>query len=208
MISIENGVRKDIRLLEELINVSKPLQRVMVFIDGGYLRALCKQFFNTDQINFTKVGFKILETFEICSTGQFRPDLIRIYYYDAIVNKSHKDYNVQKQYFDIIHKAPLFTIRLGNLIVSPKDGFRQKGVDILMAIDAITKAYRNQYDAGIFLLGDRDFIPLIEAVNDTGKKTIGIYYFQTVPEDLKRSFDMSRGLTNRDINDLLMKTST
>lgn len=44
-----------------------------------------------------------------------------------------------------------------------------------MATDALTKAYRNQYNTAIFIVGDGDFIPLIEAVNDAGKKTICIY---------------------------------
>lgn len=59
-----------------------------------------------------------------------------------------------------------------------------------MAIDAITKAYQNHYETGMFLLGDRDFKLLIDAVKDAGKKTIGIYHPPTCSKDLARSFDM------------------
>jgi uncharacterized LabA/DUF88 family protein len=44
-----------------------------------------------------------------------------------------------------------------------------------MSVDAVTKAYQSHYDTAIFLLGDADFIPLIEAVKDAGKKTMLVY---------------------------------
>lgn len=59
-----------------------------------------------------------------------------------------------------------------------------------MSIDALTKAYRNQYDTGMFMMGDRDFVPLIEAVKDAGKRTICVYYPPDTSEDLVRTFDM------------------
>lgn len=204
MVSLDKSHLQSMAALKELIDASRPIQHVMAFIDGGYLRALCKQLYNTDKIAFERLGLKIREAFRICLVGQFQLDLIRIYYYDAIVEPTHEEYKAQKEYFDSI-RAPLFTVQLGYLIPSPKEGFRQKGVDILMAIDALTKAYRNQYDTGIFLLGDRDFIPLIKAVNDAGKKTVCIYYPPNSPKELVRSFDMSMGLGKSEIKDLLKK---
>lgn len=204
-LSLDKSERERSLTLRELIDVSKPLERTMAFIDGGYLRSLCKKLFSTENISFTMVASKIREAFSICLVGQFQPDLIRIYYYDAIVEANHPDYRVQKQYFDAIYNAPLFTVRLGNLIESQKGGFRQKGVDILMSTDVLTKAYRNQYDTGIFLMGDRDFVPLIEAVNDAGKKTVCIYYPPNTSKELLRSFDMSMGLGKSEIKDMLKK---
>ena len=55
------------------------------------------------------------------------------------------------------------------------------------------------------MLGDRDFIPLIKAVNDAGKKTVCIYYHPNSPKELVRSFDMSMGLGKSEIKDLLKK---
>lgn len=83
-----------------------------------------------------------------------------------------------------------YTVRFGELVKSSKEEPRQKGVDILMAIDALTKAYQNHYDTGMFLIGDRDFIPLIQAVKDTGKKTIGIYCDAHCSKELMNVFDM------------------
>ena len=122
-------------------------------------------------------------------TNPFNANLIRIYYYDAIVPKTDPDYENQDKYFERIEENYAFTVRLGKLTKSPRGKYRQKGVDILMAIDALTKAYQNQYETGMFLLGDADFKPLIEAVKSAGKKTIGIYYRPTCPKDLADSFD-------------------
>lgn len=132
--------------------------------------------------------------------------MIRIYYYDAIVDAGHADYERQRKYFDsIADQHPFYTVKLGNLVESSNKGFKQKGVDILMSVDAITKAYTDQYDVGIFLMGDRDFIPLIEAVKDSGKKTMCMYYPANSSNDLIRTFDMRDALDQNNIKLLVKK---
>ena len=69
----------------------------------------------------------------------------------------------------------------------------------MMAVDAITKAYENHYDVGMFLIGDGDFKPMIEAVKDAGKKTMGIYYPANSSQDLLRIFDMRYALGKGDL---------
>lgn len=127
--------------------------------------------------------------FNTYGTNPFNANLIRIYFYDAIVPKTDPDYETQDKYFKRIEGNYAFTVRLGTLTKSSRGKYRQKGVDILMAIDALTKAYQNQYETGMFLLGDADFKPLIEAVKHAGKKTLGIFYRPTCPKDLSDSFD-------------------
>ena len=58
-----------------------------------------------------------------------------------------------------------------------------------MAIDSLSMAYQNHYESAIFLLGDRDFIPLIEAIKSTGKKTYGFLYEGKISRDIERVFD-------------------
>jgi uncharacterized LabA/DUF88 family protein len=177
----------------------------MAFIDGGYLRSLCKEICGNENIDFTKVFWKIHEAFSICLVGLFHLDLIRVYYYDAIPEAKHPEYDTYKAYFDSVKKTPLFKLRLGRLVDSQKEGLRQKGVDILMSTDALTKAYRNQYDTGLFVIGDGDFIPLIEAVNDAGKKTICMYGPRNTSKDLVESFDMSMMIGESEIRDIMKK---
>ena len=167
--------------------IPKPLERLMVFVDGGYLRSLSKAFFGHDRIHFGRLVPTFIQMFNTLSDNPFNANLIRIYYYDAIVEEGHSEYRNQREYFDrIMAMTQHITVRLGRLVESPKEGFRQKGVDILMSVDALTKT--NHYETGMFLLGDRDFIPLIEAVKNAGKKTIIVYY-SPIPSELKNAFD-------------------
>jgi uncharacterized LabA/DUF88 family protein len=169
----------------------------MVFIDGGHLRAVCKKVFGHDNINFEKLSKFIVDRFNSLLNNPFQANLIRIYYYDAIVSKKSPEYAKQEGYFESILQELGYTVRLGELVKSSKKKHRQKGVDILMAIDVITKAYQNQYETAIFMLGDRDFVPLINAVKDTGKKTLYLgnpsYYCSN---QLLRVFDIRHYLTD------------
>jgi uncharacterized LabA/DUF88 family protein len=173
------------------VKPSMPFETVMIFIDGAYLRKRCKDFWGHDNIRWSRLSWSFIRMFNTYGDNPFNANLIRIYYYDAIVPKTDPDYENQKKYFENIERGYAYTVRLGTLVKSSKKGKdRQKGVDILMAIDALTKAYQNHYETGMFLLGDADFKPLIEAVKDVGKKTIGIYHKPTCSEHLARSFDM------------------
>jgi len=109
---------------------------------------------------------------EILPSNPFSANLIRAYYYDAIVDSEEKkEYQKQREYLRRTTYGFSITPRLGRLVRSGKEGYRQKGVDILMSIDALTMAFRNYYDTGLFFVGDTDFTPLIEAVKEVGKKT-------------------------------------
>lgn len=167
----------------------KPFEKVMVFIDGGYLRETFKKRYGHDNIEFGRLSLGFILFLNEYPYNPFQADLIRIYYYDAIVDKRHPDYESQRAYFDSIEDESKYTVRLGEHIESPR-GLKQKGVDILMAIDAITKAYTNQYSTGIFFMGDRDFVPLIRAVKEAGKKTMGVYCETNSANQLIRTFDM------------------
>jgi uncharacterized LabA/DUF88 family protein len=80
-------------------------------------------------------------------------DLIRVYYYDAIAEKqSSSDTRLQK-----IQATDHYELRLGRLKDDGKGRSRQKGVDTLIAIDMISKAYENHYDVAILIAGDDDF---------------------------------------------------
>jgi uncharacterized LabA/DUF88 family protein len=189
--SIQNGKSIGQRTLEQLEKI-KPFERVMVFVDGGYLRNLCKKYGGHDNIDFSHLSWVFINMFDTYNetVNPFRANLIRIYYYDAIVEEKHPHYETQKKYFELIDDEYAYTVRLGKLVKSSRTAFKQKGVDILMAIDALTKAYQNHYDTGMFLMGDRDFKPLIEAVKNAGKKTMGVFHEGSSSKDLIRSFDM------------------
>ena len=188
-------------------------KNVMVFIDGNYLRKYAKEKYNTDLINYDKLGSYLASA----AVGSY-PNLIRIYYYDAIANmrdadkisdkherkiveeKIRKYIEEQEEYFDKINKQEFVTIRKGHLVVANKESPRQKGVDVLMAIDMLTAAYDRQYDWAVLVAGDSDFLELVNAVKQTGANIIGYYFKDHVSKDLVNAFDKRRELDGLDFN--------
>jgi len=185
------------------IKPSMPFERVMVFVDGNYLRKRCKDFGGHDNINWGKLAWTFIRMFNTFSNNPFNANLIRIYFYDAIVPDGDPDRLKQIEYFENIDSAYAFKVRLGKHVKSSKGNDRQKGVDILMAIDALSKAYQNQYETAMFMLEDADFKPLVDAVKDAGKKTIGIHIKETCPKDLSLSFDVRIWLSRENFKSFL-----
>lgn len=180
----------------ELLWASKPYVRVMVFVDGGYLRKLFHDLFGDDNINLKNMQLHLIRSFDNIRQNPFRANLIRIYYYDAITDEKEKEFTEQREYFDRIREQYSFVdVVLGEAVKCSDGSFRQKGVDVLLAIDAVAMAYLDYYDVGFFLLGDRDFIPLIEAVKGAGKKAFGFFYEKTVARELRWEFDYQSCLT-------------
>jgi len=176
----------------------------MVFIDGGYLRETLMDFFGDDAIDWVALRNFFVEKFNELAEP-FNGNLIRIYYYDGIVPSGDKDYQKQSKYFGKIRLNKQYSLRLGEAVRNGQGKLRQKGIDILLAIDALTKAYENHFDAAIFLTGDRDFLPLIKAVKDTGKKVFGFYYKKTTPIDVRVEFDVRHPLTKRELKQFALK---
>ncbi|MDH5449247.1 MAG: NYN domain-containing protein [Candidatus Bathyarchaeota archaeon] len=175
----------------------KPLEKVMIFIDGGYLRKLFNDLFGDDNIDFLKLRNYMLDLYNRTPINPFRANLIRTYYYDGITDKKEKEYEKQREYFDSLSlKNSFLTVRLGEAVKKSDGSLRQKGVDILICVDALTMAYLDYYDTGLFLLADRDFIPLIKAVKNAGRKTFSFCYQGQFSKELAQIFDFRYGFTN------------
>lgn len=160
---------------------------LMIFIDGGYLRRNVIEMVGNDDINYQNFVNYLAD---IPGRERIKADLIRVYYYDAIVDDSHKNHPQQKLYFNKLQKLDLFEVRLGRIKTSNKPSQKQKGVDVLLAIDMLSKAYLNHYDWGLLLAGDDDFLDLVKTIkNTTGKQIIGAYFERHISDDLISSFD-------------------
>ena len=178
----------------------------MVFIDGGYFRKNLKEKANQsidsrfrDVIPFVS---KLLVT--RAAQGIIAGELIRTYYYDALYDETAEEEKKQEQnkFLKRIRAAESVQVRLGHL-VKGDEGYRQKGVDVLMAIDMLSKAYENQYDIAIMVAGDGDFVHLVEAVKDSGKRVYGAFFPGTVSDDLVQSFDRRIEFDLKTLNDIL-----
>lgn len=135
----------------------------MVFIDGSNVYHSLKGNFNRTDIDMGKFTNKLLE----------RRRLIRIYYYNARVGRKEEPerYVHQEKFFKSLQEVPYLELRLGRLVYNnwPTVPPYEKGVDIQLATDMITHAYKNNYDVAILVGGDSDFAPALQAVKDNGK---------------------------------------
>jgi uncharacterized LabA/DUF88 family protein len=162
----------------------------MVFVDGGYLRQYLKHKWKNDEFSTGVFQQLVRELVGMVHFGSILGELIRVYYYDAIVDEREKtERERQQKFFDELRQLPLCAVRLGSLVKSSKEGYKQKGVDILMAIDMLSKAYEKHYEIAVLVAGDGDFVDLVEAVKDTGVRVYGAYIESHVAKTLLDSLD-------------------
>ncbi len=137
--------------------------RVMIFIDGSNLYHSLKATFQRTDIDMGKLAEKLLE----------RRRLIRVYYYNARVGRREEPerYKRQETFFNGVAQTPYFELKLGRLVYQdwPNSPPYEKGVDIMLATDLLTHSFKNNYDIGILVAGDADYVGALQAVKDNGK---------------------------------------
>jgi uncharacterized LabA/DUF88 family protein len=83
---------------------------------------------------------------------------------------------------------PDVTVRHGKLAVGPRRR-TQKAVDVQLAVDAVAWASRDTCDAMIFMTGDADFIPVVEAVKELGPLAAVCAFRNGLSQDLVDAAD-------------------
>jgi len=170
----------------------RSLAKLMAFVDGGYLRNNFERKCNSTSINFEVLKNQFVSNFNANCQGKYEGDIFRVYYYDAAVRPSDEKFKEQEEFFSKIRIINGFDIRLGRLTSTGNQGkgpLKQKGVDVRLAVDMISKAYQNDYDFAILLAGDDDFLDVVEEVKDAGKRVYGMYFRDHISKDLQNSFD-------------------
>ncbi len=175
----------------------------MVFIDGGYLRPRLNEYFGRDDIDIRLFSGGVLRP--LTDFGSLHGEIIRTYYYDAITDalEDSAKHAEQKRYFDRIAMMDGCEVRLGRL-VRTQDGFRQKGVDVLLSIDMLGKAHMGHYDVSVLVAGDNDFEDLVRAVKDAGKRVFLAYFEEHVSDRLLSQVDARRKLSKEELERLML----
>jgi uncharacterized LabA/DUF88 family protein len=81
--------------------------------------------------------------------------------FKARVNKQHEQ-------FDLIRSVVGAHVRLGSLTGKGEKKRRQKEVDILLTVDMMNHAIRQNMRRAVLLTGDRDFKPVVESLVQMG----------------------------------------
>jgi uncharacterized LabA/DUF88 family protein len=66
---------------------------------------------------------------------------------------------------------------------------KAKGVDIALTTDVLSDAFLDNYDAMVLIAGDRDYLPVVEAVKRQGKLVTIAFFEDVVHDDLRHAAD-------------------
>ena len=165
-------------------------ERVMVFIDAGYLQACVRDQFQGRAVDLEKFVRRLV--------GKRR--LVRAYYYTSKIEKPPDEYwkdqqRDQQKYLAALAYQPFIEVRLGRLQFGEGNRARQKGVDVLLAIDMLRFALKKNYDTAILVSGDGDFADIVKMVKDEGLKVETLTFPKTRAWALTEAADLNLELT-------------
>ena len=88
------------------------------------------------------------------------------------------------------------------------DGYHEKGVDVLMAVDLLTGAYEDTYDTAILVSSDTDLIPALTKVRAMKKKIEYVGFSHKPSLGLITNSDVRRLFTPDDLEQFLLREHT
>ena len=139
------------------------MNKTAIFIDGANLYGGMKKHDPYMQIDFIKLSKEL--------TGNRQ--IIRVYYYTAppILQQNPTDdqkneYSKTLHFIESLKLLPYFKVKIGS---RSQFTYKEKGVDVYLATDMLSLAYKNGYDVAVLVSGDADYVPVVEEVQGMGK---------------------------------------
>lgn len=97
-------------------------------------------------------------------------EVIRKYYYTAVQGDDIKLDGVLHQLKEAGIESPR--------VFKKQSGKKSKRVDITLATDMLTHAHRVNYDIAILVAGDDDYVPLVKAIKEEGRRVV-LWFFES-----------------------------
>jgi uncharacterized LabA/DUF88 family protein len=123
----------------------------------------------------------------------------RVFFFDALPSKK-KNESVEKHesrlaekidFHNSLSQIPGVHVREGVVKYRRKGGGQQKGVDVMLAVEALQQAMRGNVDEIVLIVSDLDFYPLLEALAQTRASTEIMYDPEKTATELIYSADYS-----------------
>src|SRR5690606_24481362 len=97
--------------------------------------------------------------------------VFRTYYYNSILTEDHGEgvREGQRRFFESLRRIPYVPVRLGTLHRRHDGTLVEKGIDVAIAVEALSLAYQDAYDTALLVSGDGDYVELVEALKRLGK---------------------------------------
>ncbi len=178
-------------------------ERVIVFLDGS-------NFYH--RLRDPELDFKQLLDFDYKGFAEWlshERKIIRSIYYVGLVRKEKANLkseelvrNQQKLFANLQKQG--WEIKTGYMMVQDKD-YKEKGVDVRLAIDILDMAYQDEYDTAIVVSSDTDLIPGIMRAKELGKKIEYIGFSHRPSFGIQRYANLSRPLSRVELEKFLLK---
>jgi len=138
-----------------------PNERVAIFIDGSNLYNGMRENLRSTRINFAELINQLLRE---------RP-IHRTYYYNAPLTDDYDEElrEGQQRFFESLRRIPYVTVRFGRLHRRADGSLVEKGIDVAIAVEALSLAFQDAYDTALIVSGDGDYIELVETLKRYGK---------------------------------------
>jgi uncharacterized LabA/DUF88 family protein len=168
------------------------------FIDGAYFRSCFEErlranFGDYGGIRYDQIPFRGTKTFYYDCVDDIKLD-----------NETQGDFDqrVQRQVaeFEKIASHPDWHVRHGTLSGNSRPGGRrarrhQKEVDVLLAVDMMNHAFRQNMERAILVAGDLDFKPVVESLIQLGRHVTVAACEQTCHRELRLAADAFQPIT-------------
>lgn len=166
----------------------------MCFVDGENFTIRAQNFAKSEGFNLDEgpdyqkdifAWFPRLRTLDVILYGRSygsysRP--VRTYYYTSVVGDENTIKTVRESIWNLGFHPEVFK--------KSKKQEKAKGVDIALAKDFLSNAFRDNYDVAFLFAGDGDYVPLVEEAKRIGK-TVCVVFFssQGLSNSLKLAAD-------------------
>ncbi len=178
------------RRLQGLPRGVVPGERVAIFVDGSNLYNGMRENLRNTRVNLAELIQQLLRD---------RP-LFRTYYYNAPLTEDYDEElrEGQARFFDSLRRIPYVTVRFGKLHRRPDGSMVEKGIDVAIAVEALSLAYQNAYDTALIVSGDGDYVELVEAIKRQGKHVESAMFRNQSAGSLLEHVDLFQNLDELD----------
>ncbi len=158
-------------------------ERVAIFIDAGNM-------FHAS--NYLKVKIDYKKLVNLLKRDRW---LLRAYFYTGIPSQEmiqeredlFQQWKKQEGFLNELQKIGI-KVKTMPLKKTP-EGYIEKGVDVLLATDMVSLAFRDAYDTAILVSGDSDYVPVVEEIQELGKRVENASFKRTSSYELRKVCD-------------------
>jgi uncharacterized LabA/DUF88 family protein len=173
-------------------------ERIMIFVDGtNLLRGISREL-NIKDLRADNPSSKVLalaSRYISYTISIFRGKrLIRKYWFASYKGSDETRITLSEILRYNGFEPMLFQKRKG----------REKGVDIALTMQMLVNAFNQNYDNGVLIAGDEDYLELVNEVKRYGPRVIGSYFKEGLSTRLRLAFDefhlLESGLNTETLN--------